>query len=208
MTENMSVPAAPYAPEPESEPGPVRKPRRWPWIVGIVAALAMGVGIGVAGTPSDEENQAMIDTSVAAAVSDQRAQLATEQAEAAAALDDAKKQAAAASTAQRAADNAHAAADSRSAELDKREAALLPREADAAKSTFGNGMHLVGRDINAGTYRTAGGSNCYWERLSGTSGEFDDIITNDNVSGASVVTISSSDVAFKSSGCGTWTKIG
>ncbi|MFD0453990.1 hypothetical protein ACFQZK_27310 [Rhodococcus aetherivorans] len=128
MTENMSVPAAPYAPEPESEPGPVRKPRRWPWILGIVAALAVGVGIGVAGTPSDEENQAMIDTSVAAAVSDQRAQLAAEQAEAAAALDDAKKQAAAASTAQRAADNAHAAADSRSAELDKREAALLPRK--------------------------------------------------------------------------------
>lgn len=69
-------------------------------------------------------------------------------------------------------------------------------------------MHLVGKDINPGTYRTNGGSYCYWERLSGTSGEFDDIITNEATEGASVVTISASDVAFKSQGCGKWAKIG
>lgn len=211
MTENYTVPMMTQNPT-----DPIRKPRRWPWIVGIVVALVAGGGVGlVAGTPSEEENQAKIDAAVAAEVADQRAQLASEQeaaaeaqAEADAALQDAKDQAADAAEAQAAADEAHAAADARAAELDEREAALEPKEADAARSTFANGIHLVGRDINPGTYQAPGGSLCYWERLSGTSGEFDDLIANDLPSGTAIVTISGSDVAFKSEDCGTWTKIG
>lgn len=204
-----------------SSPSPTSSARKRSWLSRVVvtlalaAALGAGVGIGVAASPSESENQAKID----AAVAEQRAHFATEQDEAKVALADAEEEAGKAAADQAKADEARAAADThakeinaqldvRAAELDEREADLLPKEAYAAKSTFGNGLHLVGEDINPGAYRTAGSSSCYWERLSGTSGEFEDIITKDLPSGGSVVTISASDVAFKSSDCGTWTKIG
>ena len=74
-------------------------------------------------------------------------------------------------------------------------------------STFGDGIQVVGEDIEAGTYRTDGGESCYWERLSGFGGSFDEIIANDNPTGQVVVTISPSDAAFKSQRCGTWTRV-
>lgn len=74
------------------------------------------------------------------------------------------------------------------------------------KTTFENGTWRIGQDIAPGTYRTAGDGSCYWARLSGTSGDFEDIIANGNTDGPEVVTIEPSDVAFKSSGCGSpWT---
>ncbi|MGV9747275.1 hypothetical protein ACWDTG_20520 [Rhodococcus zopfii] len=91
MAEDYSTSVPPQVEQGPTET-PVKKPRRWPWIVGIVAALLGGVGIGIVGTPSDEEIQARIDTSVAAGVADQRAQLDADQQEAADALADAKQQ--------------------------------------------------------------------------------------------------------------------
>lgn len=75
--------------------------------------------------------------------------------------------------------------------------------------SFVNGTFRIGKDIPAGVYRTVvprGGYGCYWERLRGFSGNFSDIIANDNVSPGSptIVTIYSSDVGFSSSGCGKW----
>ena len=76
----------------------------------------------------------------------------------------------------------------------------------ALKSSFGNGTWRVGINIAAGTYRTRQApTSCYWERLSGFSGDFDDIIANDFSSGYQVVTINPSDMGFKSSRCGKWT---
>lgn len=80
-------------------------------------------------------------------------------------------------------------------------------EPSAPGSTFDDGTQVVGTDITAGTYRTDGGDSCYWERLSGFSGTFDDIIANDNPTGQAVVTISASDAAFSAARCGTWTRI-
>lgn len=76
----------------------------------------------------------------------------------------------------------------------------------------GDGVWLVGTEVTAGTYRTTvpeDSFGCYWARLSGTSGEFADLIANDNwVAGATVtVTIDASDVAFESSRCGEWIRI-
>jgi len=71
---------------------------------------------------------------------------------------------------------------------------------------FGDGTFRVGADIPPGTYRavnTSGG--CYWERLSGFSGNFGDVIANDFTDGPDVVTISPTDVGFSSQRCGTWT---
>lgn len=79
-------------------------------------------------------------------------------------------------------------------------------------SSFGDGTHVVGQDIQAGTYKTAGPSTssfgaCYWARLSNTSGEFDAIITNGVPTGQATVTVRSGDAAFETSGCQTWTKV-
>ena len=71
--------------------------------------------------------------------------------------------------------------------------------------TFGGGTKRIGSDIPAGTYRTRSApSGCYWERLSGFSGELKDIIANDFSSGYQVVTIKSTDKGFNSSSCGKW----
>lgn len=72
--------------------------------------------------------------------------------------------------------------------------------------TFGNGIHVVGADIQPGTYRAATFSgSCYWERKSGFGGTIDEIIANSFTTIPQVVTIESSDAGFESDGCGTWT---
>ncbi len=72
-------------------------------------------------------------------------------------------------------------------------------------ATFGGGDQVVGADVQPGTYRTrSAASFCYWERVSGFGGSFDEIIANGTGSGYFVVTIAASDVGFSSSGCGTW----
>lgn len=72
---------------------------------------------------------------------------------------------------------------------------------------FGDGTHIVGEDIKPGTYRsTASGGLCYWARLSGFSGELDDILANGSQS-PEIVTISDSDTGFQTQGCGQWVPI-
>lgn len=80
--------------------------------------------------------------------------------------------------------------------------------ANQPKTSFSEGTFLVGKDIQAGTYRNqAGYDSCYWERLSGTSGSFNEIIANGNLQGQTVVTILVGDNAFSSKRCGTWSLI-
>ena len=70
-------------------------------------------------------------------------------------------------------------------------------------SEIAPGTYLVGRDIAAGTYRGETGTgtldSCYWERLSGVSGEFDDLIANDNATGQFFVNIIDTDYALSTS---------
>ena len=74
-------------------------------------------------------------------------------------------------------------------------------------TTFGDGTWVVGSNIQAGTYRSSKtGSGCYWQRLSGFSGEFSDIIVNELTDAISVVEISSTDAGFSTERCGTWTQ--
>ena len=62
------------------------------------------------------------------------------------------------------------------------------------------GVYLVGRDIAPGTYRGEAGTgvldSCYWERLSGVSGEFSELIANDNPNGQYFVSVEDSDFAL------------
>lgn len=86
---------------------------------------------------------------------------------------------------------------------------LMATGSETRATTFGDGTYLVGTDIAPGTYRADNSSgSCYWERLSGVSGEFDDIIANDNPNGQTIVEIADSDFAFTAARCGTWTPIG
>lgn len=72
------------------------------------------------------------------------------------------------------------------------------------RAGFGGGTQLVGTDVAPGIYVAADLDFCYWERLSGVSGSFDDIITNDNATGQAVVEIRPTDAAFNSQRCGRW----
>lgn len=75
-----------------------------------------------------------------------------------------------------------------------------------SRTSFGEGMYFVGKDIAPGSYRSEGGDGCYWARLSGFGGGVDPVIANDNASGTAIVEIAASDKGFESKGCGTWTK--
>jgi hypothetical protein len=84
--------------------------------------------------------------------------------------------------------------------------------AGAAATIPGDGTFLVGTDVRPGTYRGRPAADsplgsCYYARLKGTSGDFEDIIANDNITGPSVVTIKPTDAAFKTTGCEDWVRV-
>ncbi|MFI5569052.1 hypothetical protein ACIA6T_17225 [Streptomyces sp. NPDC051740] len=83
----------------------------------------------------------------------------------------------------------------------------------AATTVEGDGQYLVGEDMQAGTYKTAGPDkggvieNCYWARTKNASGEFDAIIANANLQGQGRVTVNKGEY-FETNGCQEWTKVG
>jgi len=84
-----------------------------------------------------------------------------------------------------------------------------PKPKGPATTVAGDGEYLVGSDMKAGTYRTAGpdGSLCYWERAKDSTGDFDSIIANNNLQGSGRVTVRKGEV-FKTTGCQKWAKVG
>jgi hypothetical protein len=84
-----------------------------------------------------------------------------------------------------------------------------PKPKGAPTTVPGDGEYLVGEDMQAGTYKTAGtdGFGCYWERAKNASGEFDAIIANGNLQGTGRVTVNKGEV-FKVTGCKEWKKTG
>jgi hypothetical protein len=70
---------------------------------------------------------------------------------------------------------------------------------------FGDGILLVGTDLQPGRYIATDLSFCYWARLSDASGSLDAILANDNAVGQAVVDIAPTDVLFESNGCNRWT---
>ena len=82
---------------------------------------------------------------------------------------------------------------------------------EEAPATVSDGIHRVGDDIDPGLYTTDGPDPdsivpmCYYARLSGLSGELDDIITNNNIEGSGTVEVSEGDEALELSGGCEWT---
>jgi hypothetical protein len=81
---------------------------------------------------------------------------------------------------------------------------MLPIEQVPARdkllTVLSPGAYLVGRDIEAGTYRGKAGSDilesCYWARLRNVSGD-NDILANDNATGQYFIEVRPTDFALK-----------
>jgi hypothetical protein len=71
---------------------------------------------------------------------------------------------------------------------------------------FGDGTHVVGEDVEPGTYRTLEYTeSCYWTRLSGFGSGLADWISSGIGPGYHVVTIGPDDAGIDSENCGSWT---
>ena len=95
----------------------------------------------------------------------------------------------------------------RKAALDRRERKVTGLEhAWAANTIPGDGIFLVGSDIEPGTYKAPASANCYYARLASLNTS--DIIDNNNVSGPVVIEVLPSDKALELSGCANFHKVG
>jgi hypothetical protein len=70
--------------------------------------------------------------------------------------------------------------------------------------SFGPGTFAVGAQVAPGRWRSETGDLCYWERLSGLGGGFDELLASAGVPGPTEVVVAPTDAAFRSSGCGRW----
>lgn len=77
-------------------------------------------------------------------------------------------------------------------------------QVDPLMTTIPEGTWVLGTHITPGTYQAPGGNNCTWERLSGVSGEPEDVIATEQPTGQAEVEIEPGDFAFDSVGCGDW----
>jgi hypothetical protein len=71
---------------------------------------------------------------------------------------------------------------------------------------FGSGTLRVNDQIAPGRYQATASIGCYWARLSGTTGQLDDLLSNDNATGHVIVDILPTDAAFQNSRCGRFSK--
>jgi len=74
-------------------------------------------------------------------------------------------------------------------------------------TSFEDGAYIVGTDIEPGTYRSSGGSGCYFSRLSGFTHDLGTILANNVTDEPAIVEIAPTDAGFESKRCGTWTKM-
>ena len=76
-----------------------------------------------------------------------------------------------------------------------------------------DGTYIVGaaNGVAPGTYQTSSVTSysCYWARLSGLTGSFDEILANEIVprGGVATVQVLATDKALKVQGCGKWTLV-
>lgn len=73
-------------------------------------------------------------------------------------------------------------------------------------NAFSDGTYRVGADIPAGVYKTAGGSQCYYAVLNSLNNQ--DISSNDNFTGPTVVQVPTSAAAFEVDGGCDWSRVG
>lgn len=168
--------------QPPAPPQPHRKPRRWlPWAAGV-GAFILGVVIGAA--PSSNSADTTAATSTPTVTQTVPGPAAT--------------------TVPGPAKTVPGPTVTKTVPGPARTVTAPPPAPKAAITE--DGVFLVGTDIKPGTYRSGPDGDCYWARLKNTNGDLDSIIANNN-GGNQVVTIRSTDKAFETARCGTWTRI-
>lgn len=174
-----------------TQPDPEKTPKRWPWIVGIVAALFIGVGLGMGGQAEPEVVTKQVEVEVEPVNMAQRREALDSFA---AELD--KREAAV--------EQQQSALYQREKSLDEREAALTATERKIAANTIRDGIWTVGVDIKPGTYRaTSVGSDCYWAiTRAGSNGS--GIINNGIPGGGNPQVTVTTGQDFGSQRCGEW----
>lgn len=77
----------------------------------------------------------------------------------------------------------------------------LPEPSTEYPNSLTPGTYIVGRDIQAGTYRGEAGADilesCYWARLKDLSGDFSSLLANDNSNGQYFIQVLESDFALE-----------
>lgn len=190
-------PPAGYIPGPVEPPAARRPSRRKTWLThGLTALIALIIGAAIGGSgKSDSDGTAAHPANVPATSPVTSApQSASPQATATTARPDTSASPTTQATAPAASSSA------------------LPAQQGPATSVRGEGQYLVGEEMDAGTYKTAGPAdsvipNCYWARNKDASGEFGAIIANGNVQGPTRVTVRKGEY-FQTTGCQPWEKVG
>ena len=213
-----SNPPPPPSPPAVQDPFGRTKPAWWKrtWVVATAAGL-LGIGIGGASAETPDVKTTSEYESVASALQSAEKELASAEADLAkaeseieslagdlpereAAVKEAQSKAAAT---QKDLDRRAAAAKKAEAAVAKRERAVRIVEAEIDQNTIsGDGVWAVGQDIKAGTYKTTGGSDCYYSVLNST--DTSDIATNNNITGPGILTVRDGQY-LQLSGCTDWT---
>jgi hypothetical protein len=179
----MSAPdASPPPPPPPPAAEPTKKPwwKRWWGITAIVVVVIAVLGsLGDDTTTEDPDQTAATGTPTEEPAEDTETDESTEDAA------------------------TETAEETEPAETEEAEEEPTEEEPPGPEPVFANGTHVVGEDIEPGIYRSDGTSMCYWARLSGFSGDLDDIITNGN-NPLAIVEVKADDAGFESTGCGDW----
>lgn len=162
----------------------------WIAVVAGAALFFVGIGIGAAGSASED------DAEPAGAVPNVVTEVVTESET----VDPTDDQLRALEERAAALEDRTAALRQRERGVAQRERALRRAERVIGRSTFGDGVYLVGEDVPPGSYLARGGGDCYWARLEDGS---QDIIDNHIGTGQVRVTINAGEL-FETQGCGTW----
>lgn len=166
------------------QPATIRRKRSWPmWLAVTVAAASLGLGllVGSLGGASGD-TVANLEDQVGSLQREVRSWESRDD-----------------SLSEWAAD-----LDAREAAVSAREDAVTVVEEQIAANTFeGDGLFVVGIDIEPGRYRSDGGPSCYWARL---TADGTDIIDNYLGEGQTIVTVQATDGLLEVSGCAPFTK--
>lgn len=171
-------------------------------VVAAVLALLVGVAAGAASQSSDPKKSSEY-AALLAKYGSNRAQLSVADGK----LEGLPEAQASLAAAQSKLAGDQAALESQQTTVKVREDAVAKEEGRIAANTVSGdgGTLLVGSDVNPGTYRSTGNTDCYWMLSSDTNG--DNILSNNNVTGQAIVTMKAGEY-FTSERCGDWIKVG
>lgn len=176
-----SAPSQPPGAQPSATQARVR--RKWPWVVGAAAVLALIVGLA-AGSGNPKHHGTSPSSALSSTSTSTNTTFST--------------RTGSTSTA------GSTSTSSTAASLATLPPATTTTAAPGPKTSFSTGTLVVNSQIAPGTYDTPGGTGCYWQRMKNFNGTLTSIIANTRPTGHAIVTILPSDAGFQSNTCGTW----